>query len=229
MTAYHDIYSDLPSRVYEVWQRTKALKEPNQPDLSVTAMLMAAAAGLAMPFENLKDVGAGNGQKWTEHPMFYNVQPSSYQTALHNCDVFFKQPIRDCVGLGDALLMQCQKLKDIRKAAADEKGDAAMDTSKYDVRFALKILRNALAHNNILSISDSGEIEKLVFFSRSNWCPGSVGVEGSNVLIISVQSFNTFLEKWFELLRPVGGIQGAALAIGGEKTAKPPNGPGREK
>jgi hypothetical protein len=154
--------------------------------------------------------------------MFYKVQQSSYRPALQSCDTFFKQPIRDCVGLGDALLMQCQKLKDIRKAAADEQGDAAMDTSKYDVRFALKILRNALAHNNILSIPDAGEIEKLVFFSRSNWFPGSDRDEDSNVLIIPVQSFDTFLEKWFELLKPVGGIQGAALAVAGEK---PPSRP----
>ena len=55
MTAYYDIYSDLPTRVYEVWQRTKVQTSSPQQDFSVTAMLMAAAAGLAMPLENLKN------------------------------------------------------------------------------------------------------------------------------------------------------------------------------
>ena len=216
MTAYCDIYSDLPTRVYEVWQRTKGQTSSSQKDLSVTAMLMAAAAGLAMPFENLKDEGIGNGNKWNAHPMFHSAKQSVYQAVLKSCDDFFKQPLNACHGLGAAVLMQCQELRGIRVAATAGQGDASMDTAKYDVRFALKILRNALAHNNILSIPDSGEIEKLAFFSISNWCPIKGQGEGWNVLIIPVQSFETFLSKWFELLRPAGGIQGAALAVAGE-------------
>jgi hypothetical protein len=77
-------------------------------------------------------------------------------------------------------------------------------------------LRNALAHNNILSIPGSGEIEKLAFFSISNWCPIKSQGEGWNVLIIPVESFEVFLNKWFELLKPAGGMQGAALAVAGE-------------
>ena len=216
MTAYYDIYSDLPTRVYEVWQRTKVQTSSPQQDLSVTAMLMAAAAGLAMPLENLKNQGIGNGTKWNEHPMFHRANQSAYQTVLKSCDDLFKQPIKTCQGLKAAVLLQCQELKGIRSAATTGQGDAVMDTAKYDVRFALKILRNSLAHNNILSIPDSGEIEKLAFFSISNWCPIKGQGEGWNVLIIPVQSFETFLSKWFELLRPAGGIQGAALAVVGE-------------
>ena len=195
MTAYYDIYSDLPTRVYEVWQRTKTQEISSQQDLSVTAMLMAAAAGLAMPFENLKDQGVGNGQKWSEHPMFHRAAKSAYRSALASCDAYFKQSINTCDGLNSAVLMQCQKLKDIRTAVTTGHGDATMDTAKYDVRFALKILRNALAHNNILSLPDSGEIEKIAFFSANNWCPGGGQGDGWNVLIFPVQSFEIFLDK----------------------------------
>ena len=57
MTTYQDIYQDLPGRVHRAWQRlaNNSLPESGE-DLSVTVMLMAAAAGLAMPFENLKDL-----------------------------------------------------------------------------------------------------------------------------------------------------------------------------
>ena len=230
MTTYQDIYSDLPSRVYEVWRRAKGQTDSSQRDLSVTAMLMAAAAGLAMPFENLKDLGAGNSKKWNAHPMFYAAEKSAYQSALQSCDAFFKQTIKNCAGLGNALLMQCQELKDIRTAAATGQGDAAMDTAKYDVRFALKILRNALAHNNILTLPNSnGEIEKLAFFSRNNWCASCDRLDGWNVLVIPVPSFETFLKKWFELLKPAGGIQGAALAVAGKKAGKLPAGSGPGK
>lgn len=221
MTAYRDIYSDLPTRVHEVWQRTQAQTNSSQPDLSATAMLMAAAAGLAMPFENLKNQGIGNGEKWNEHPMFHSAKKSAYQAVLKSCDVFLKQPIKACDGLENGVLMQCQELKGIRGAATAGQGDAVMDIAKYDVRFAVKVLRNALAHNNILSIPDAGEIEKLAFFSISNWCPINSQGEGWNVLIIPVESFEVFLNKWFELLKPAGGMQGAALAVAGETLLDP--------
>lgn len=221
MTAYHDIYSDLPIRVYEVWQRTKAQQTQGEKDLSVTAMLMAAAAGLAMPFENLKNEGFGKSKKWNDHPMFRGVKQGDYQNALKNCNDYFKQSINRCDGLKSAVLMQCQDLKSIRDAAKEGRGDASMDIAKYDIRFAIKILRNALAHNNILPMPDVGEIEKIAFFSASNWCSDRGQGDGWNVLILSVQSFEIFLNKWFALLKPVGGIQGAALAFAGEAPQQP--------
>ena len=160
MTAYSDIYKDLPARVYAVWQQTKTQENDIQRDLSVTAMLMAAAAGLAMPFENLKDQGTGNGKKWKEHPMFHEVNQPDYQATLNFCDSYFKNTINDCPELSGAVLIQCQNLKDIRNSVNIGKGDASMDIAKYTVRFALKILRNSLSHNNILTIPNGGgEIE----------------------------------------------------------------------
>lgn len=217
MGHYHNIYSDLPTRIFEVWQRTKAQQIHGERDLSVTAMLMAAAAGLAMPFENLKNQGVGNGVKWRDHPMFHGVNQSDYQNILKNCNDYFKQAVKRCEEFEGAVLMQCQNLKSIRDAAKEGRGDANMDTAKYEVRFAIKVLRNALAHNNILTLPEQGEIEKIVFFSASNWSSGRGQGDGWNVLVLSVQSFDIFLKKWFTLLKPAGGIQGAALALAGEK------------
>lgn len=202
MTAYRDIYCDLPSRVHEVWQRTKAVEANDAEDRSVTAMLMAAATGLAMPFENLKDVGIGNGEKWKDHPAFQASDQSKYQKTLKACDLFFKQAIGTCPGMQNAILLHCGELKDIRDAAESGQGDASLNVAKHKVRFALRILRNALAHNNIFGIrNDQGHIEKLTFFSQSNWCSNCNRTDGWDVLVIPVASFEAFLQKWFELLK----------------------------
>ena len=202
MTAYRDIYCDLPSRVHEVWQRTQAAEANDAEDRSVTAMLMAAAAGLAMPFENLKDMGIGNGEKWKDHPAFQASDQPKYKKALKACDLFLKQSIGACPGFEKAVLLQCRELKDIRDAAESGQGEASLNVAKHNLRFALKILRNALAHNNIFGIrNDQGHIEKLTFFSQSNWCSGCNRMDGWDILVIHVASFETFLSKWFELLK----------------------------
>lgn len=202
MTDYRDIYCDLPSRVHEVWQRTQAAEANASEDRSVTAMLMAAAAGLAMPFENLKDVGVGNGEKWKDHPAFQTSDQSKYTKALKACDLFLKQAIGTCPGLQNAILLHCRELKNIRDAAESGQGDASFNVAKHKVRFALKILRNALAHNNIFGVrDDQGQIEKLTFFSQSNWCSSCNRTDGWDVLAMPVASFEAFLLDWFKLLK----------------------------
>ncbi len=211
MTAYRDIYCDLPSRVHEVWQRTQAVDANDVEDRSVTAMLMAAAAGLAMPFENLKDVGIGNADKWKDHPAFQATDRAEYQKTLKACDQFLQQSIQACRGLQNSLLLQCKELKDIRAASESGEGDSSFNLAKHKVRFAVKILRNALAHNNIFGIRDGqGQIEKLTFFSQSNWCSNCNRTDGWDVLVIPVTSFETFLLKWFELLKDPETFIGAA-------------------
>jgi len=65
----------------------------------------------------------------------------------------------------ETVLLQCRELKDIREAAESWQGDTSANVAENNVRSALKILRNALAHNNIFGIRDNqGQIEKLTFF-----------------------------------------------------------------
>lgn len=222
MTAFRDIYCDLPSRVHEVWQRTQAAEASDAEDRSVTAMLMAAAAGLAMPFENLKDVGIGNGEKWKDHPSFQASDQPKYTKTLNACDHFFKQSIEACSGLQNALLLHCRELHDIRDAAESGQGDASLNIAKHNVRFALKTLRNALAHNNIFGIrNDQGHIEKLTFFSQSNWCSNCNRTDGWDVLVIPVASFETFLLDWFKLLKD------PEAYIAAKKASRPAKSPSR--
>lgn len=217
MSNYQDIYRDLPSRVYEVWQRTKKIQEKEPEDRSVTAMLMAAA-GLAMPFESLKDVGVGNGARWKDHPAFETTDRDTYQAILKSCESFFKQPIAKCAGLQGIVIIHCKELRDIRNAVETGQPGKPLELTKQDVRFVTKILRNALAHNNILAFGASeNQIEKLTFFSENRIGSGCKStVDGWHALTICVKDFELFLHAWFDLLKGPGSYRAVAEVSAGD-------------
>lgn len=212
MSNYQDIYRDLPSRVYEVWQRTKTAQATEAVDRSVTAMLMAAAAGLAMPFENLKDVGVGNRKDWNSHPAFNTTEQSDYQNALKKCKTFFDKPVAQCPGLQRSTILCCQNPGCIRNAVESGQGAQAIDATEQSTRFAVKIIRNALAHNNLLTFGASVEqVDKLTFFSENRTGSGCKNtVDGWHVLTITVTNFEVFLQAWFGLLDKSGSYSAAA-------------------
>lgn len=204
MTAFLNIYSDLPSRAHEIWQRTKGPKERDHRDLSVTAMLMAAAAGLAMPWESLKDKGSGNRKNWDDHPSFQGGDQASYKNALKAIDRFCDKRLSDCLHQEESTLYHCPKLGGIRHTV-EQDGDSSTRLKLEDctVRCAIKIIRNALSHNNIFALgSDLNEIEKLGFFSENRVGHGCQStVDGWHVLVTSVGAFEKFLQTWFALLQ----------------------------
>lgn len=224
MTIYQDIYRDLPARVNRVWLKTMTPTAEDMEDLSVTAMLMAATTGLAMPFENLKEEGAANGNKWRNHPAFKNVEPTVYKAAVDKCTAFFEKKLSDCKGLKQATLMYCQKLSDIRETATQGHGDAALDLSRHNVRFAIRILRNALAHNNVFDLPCRGgdQIATLTFFSKSGWGADASSSIGWFVLVIEVAQFKEFLHEWFDLLAPDHSMAAAAEAYAHDGTRPAP-------
>lgn len=215
MSNFQDIYRDFPSRVCEVWQRTKTHPDNEAEDRSVTAMLMTAAAGFAMPWENLKEVGLSERDNWNAHPAFDNTDQSSYRDVLKKCAIFFKQKLHECESLQDITFMHCQELADIKPAAENVSGGKALKLKDHNVRCAIRIFRNALAHNNIAAIgTDENHIQKLVFFSENRVGSGCHSTrDGWLVLTISVQSFGAFLDAWFLLLAPPNSFAGAAKAF----------------
>ena len=203
MTMYRDIYQDLPSRVYEVWQQTKNATG-NPRDLSVTAMLMAAATGFAMPWESLKDVGAGNRDEWNAHPSFVNGDQAHYQSVLRCCDEFLSKKIPAIPSLKSVSFRKCSNLSAVSGVA--ECGDAGepVELENCNVRCVIRVLRNALAHNNILAFGSKPEnIKRLGFFSEYRIGSGCAStVDGYLVVTFSIADFQDFLEAWFLMLRP---------------------------
>lgn len=203
MTMYQDIYQDLPSRVYEVWQRTK--KPTDSPrDLSVTAMLMAAATGFAMPWESLKDMGTGNRDDWNAHPSFANGNQEHYQSVLKSCNKFLSQKISDTTSLQSISFRQCSDQSGICDVA--EYGDKGkkLELNKHTVRCVVRVLRNAFAHNNFVAFGpDPDQIERLGFFSENRVGSGCVStVDGYLVVTITTSALQDFLDAWFLMLKP---------------------------
>jgi hypothetical protein len=207
MSNFVDIYQDLPSRVSEAWQRLQQQEQQQsgKRDLSVTAMLMAAATGLAMPLENLKDVGTGNSANWNEHPSFANDNQRHYQAALKRYNDFSAQKLSTIDYLKSIPFMHCQSMSDIRDAIEGGiKGTQPWPKSPK-VRCLIRILRNALAHNNIVAFGDNvNEIKKLGFFSEKKTKTGNncTTKDGYLVLVIDTTAFQTFLKAWFDVIAP---------------------------
>lgn len=216
MSYYKDIYRDLPSRVHHIWgeMRKKSITHNNQ-DVSATMMLMAAATGLAMPLEHLDR----STKKWKKHPAFEHVSEQQFVNLKNKFDKFFNKNVSNQIGLGDAFLMHCQNLENIKEAARSRHGDADLDPSRHSTRFAIRILRNALAHNNITDIPDeSDNIKDIVFFSKSGISAESQ--EGWHVIVIPKISFGEFLETWFELLKDTDSMPQAAMAFADSDSPK---------
>ena len=203
MTTYRDIYQDLPSRVYEVWQQTKSATG-NPRDLSVTAMLMAAATGFAMPWESLKNVGIGNRNGWNVHPSFANGDQAHYRAVLQSCDRFLAPKISETASLQSVSFRHCADQSEICEVAESGNKGKPLELDKHTVRCVVRVLRNALAHNNIVAFGSSPEqIERLGFFSENRVGSGCVStVDGYLVVALTVSAFQEFLDAWFLMLQP---------------------------
>lgn len=212
MSNYQDIYRDLPSRVFKVWERAKAHTDNETEDLSVTFMLMAAAAGLAMPLEGIHIPDRKSPRP--DHVTLDEDDQAAYQAALQRFKDFFAQELNSSSTFADAKFARCTELSEVRDVG-EYGGGAAIDLANHKVSFAFSILRNALAHNNIVAFgTDAQKIEKLIFFSE--WRQGSgckQKVVGWNVLTFSVESFEKFLTLWFNLVSASGSYAAAVEAL----------------
>lgn len=208
LTCYQDIYSDFPLRCKKLWTRLDQSQRDYQEDLSVTTMLVIAAAGFAMPWENLKrnNIG-GNDAEWKNHPSFKGVTELDYGESLQRLNGEFSKMIAESrltTSDGDVCwhFATCEELRLVRDVAEYEAG-SMLDPRNTKVRKLLRPLRNALAHNNICGFGVSKEkIQKLAFFSeiieeieekkeRTGWYVLSTDIEG----------FRIFLDEWFKLIR----------------------------
>jgi hypothetical protein len=203
----------MPSRVFEVWRRTKKNQEESRKketqnkesnDLSVTAMLMAAATGFAMPWESLKNVGSGNRNDWNAHPSFANGNQAHYQSILKSCDKFLSQKISDTASLQSVSFRHCSDQSDICEVAEYGEKGKELELNKHTVRCAVRVLRNALAHNNIVAFgSTPDQIDKLGFFSENRVGSGCVStIDGYLVVTFATSAFQDFLDAWFLILKP---------------------------
>ncbi|MFM2073803.1 MAG: hypothetical protein RJB34_108 [Pseudomonadota bacterium] len=206
MSNFVDIYQDLPCRVSVAWQRLQQQdqQQSGKRDLSVTAMLMAAATGLAMPFESLKDVGSGNRANWNDHPSFANGKQPHYKAVLKRCNDFLAQELSTIGYLKSIQFMHCKSMSDIRNAIEYGKQGDPLTTEQCTLRCLVRILRNALAHNNIVAFgNDRNQIKKLGFFAEKRIGFGCESTaDGYHVVAMGTTELQVFLTNWFEVITP---------------------------
>ena len=212
MSNYQDIYRDLPSRVYRVWQRTKSNSDSETEDLSVTAMLMAAAAGLAMPLEDIHIPDRKSPRP--DHVTLDEDDRAAYQTARQKFKDFFAQMLNNNSTFNDAKFARCTEQSEVRNVGEYDE-DTPINLVDHNVSFAFSILRNALAHNNIVAFgTDVQKIETLTFFSEHREGSGCKRRRvGWNVLTLPIESFEKFLNFWFCLVSASGSYAAAMEAL----------------
>lgn len=204
MSCYVDIYKDFPLRCQEVWKRIESSsKKEGERDLSVTVMLMAAAAGFATSWEHVKDGSKQAIQNTLRHPAYKGISEMDYRKSLSLLSGRFNEVLTTSAlflvedkfawKLGHA-----DELDQVRDVGECGNG-LPISPAEKNVRFMLKILRNALAHNNICAFGrGSDEIERLSFFSEDK---NDKNVrQGWHVATTTVTGFRDFLEKWFDLI-----------------------------
>ena len=205
MSCYKDVYKDFPSRCLRLWDRIDQMSAKDSEDLSVTTMLVIAAAGFAMPWEHLKQDGPkADGARWKSHPAFKSVSESDYAQALKTLKNEFSKPLvkselSHSSGTQYWRMATCLELGRVREVGEYDEGEE-FDLNETPVRELLKCLRNALAHNNVCAFGN-GKIERLSFFSeRVEYPNNKKTVVGWNVATTSIEGFRHFLRGWFDLI-----------------------------
>ena len=213
MSAYRNLYSDLPARISQVWKSTQ-LSTSEGKTFDVTAMLVAGAAGLAMPLELLKDLGSGNRKDWNAHPGFEHAQQDNYKLSLEKCDTYLRQKVSALCRPEEVTFQRCSDISGIIRAAEYPSQEDLIPLDTVTVRIFVKILRNALAHSSIAALSDAQrEIRSLVFFSEIRDTTDCRKIAGYDVICMTVQAYSSFLSDWFALLQEPYSFMPAVVAM----------------
>lgn len=220
MSNYKDFYIDYPIRCGELWRglRDKAIKSR----LDVTFMLMVASAGLAASWEHLKR-GGKRVNDAEDHPSLAHqkeniVQSDAYKHFIRrlgrvlNSTDMADNPLLAGIDVDDWLSHRVKGIEDVRPFV-DQRVSFGQDIQLRNTREIIKVLRNALAHNNILTSGQGGSsIREIIFFSEHRKDGETLGYD---IIGMPHTDFSAFLDSWFKLLKefdPRGRIAQAAIA-----------------
>ncbi|GJL79806.1 MAG: hypothetical protein NPINA01_27950 [Nitrospinaceae bacterium] len=193
MTAYTNFVEDFPSRCMAVLQMAK--QKARLSGKEVTLSLMAASAGLLIPFERLNPDAnlphpSRNVEIFPEHAKRLEdlMTEKFLGSKLH--------PEKE----SDWLSGNLKSLITTPEAWGNpdswpELNEAKVMTKDKTVGSVLKILRNALAHSNIYT---KGNPIKLIIFISIYEEKGEI--KKAFFVSASPSEFLNFLEKWFKFL-----------------------------
>lgn len=191
MSNYSNFIQDFPGRCLKILKQHFIGAKQN--DLEVTLLLTIASSGLIVPFERLK---TGTTKRPTQHPLG-DVQRYSDASlrldALLN-DEFLGSELHQGENSGS---WEIGKSLDIsgEPDTWDWKKFEPI-TKKEKTESILKILRNALAHGNIVTRGHD-QVEQLVFLSMSAY---NRPERGFDCIRVQPSEFKDFVSNWLQFL-----------------------------
>jgi hypothetical protein len=205
MSCYNDLYNDYPLRCGKIWE--DFYDDAKNKKIDVTFMLMCAAGGFAMPWEHLK-IQPGQAKDNSGHPAFFNFDPKRYAESLKAINTVFDAHVSESSLFSQMAPSQCfygsaKGIEFIRDMAESGKNSPLFSSTKK-ARDVLKVMRNAIAHNNIYAFSrqQGNEITDLTFFSAEYiWENEIKKIDFYHFVVMSVDDFQSFISAWFVLLR----------------------------
>lgn len=206
MSCYDDIYNDFPLRCATVWESFNAAAKAEE--LDVTFMLMCAAGGFATPWEHLK-IMPGQGKDSVGHPAFFSYDEDKYKRSLTVLSNALKTDLEASPLFRQVQFERCfygavETIAEIRDSAEFQRLPK-LAMVEVPARRVVKMLRNAIAHNNLYAFDreKQGVISDLTFFSevQQDRKDRTKIVSGYEVLVMHVDDFRAFLTAWFALLR----------------------------
>lgn len=211
MSFYENIYNDFPLRCAKLWKGMR--DSPKAKEFDVTFMLMAAAAGFATPWEQL-GIQPGQGeQRSAGHPAFHNHDQKAYKRSLSFVDAELNRHVPDGQLFGGSKLSEWSfgRVDAIGQIleVVEMRSLPKVDMHTIKGRRMVKLLRNAIAHNNIYAFSrerreggvQDQRISELAFFSEAK--DASNRCDGYNIVSMPVGDFAKFIDAWFALLERV--------------------------
>jgi hypothetical protein len=189
-----------------VWESFNAAAKAEE--LDVTFMLICAAGGFATPWEHLK-IMPGQGKDNAGHPAFFNYDEDKYRRSLRVMDQALKTDLEASSLFRQVQFDRCfygavDAVADIRDAV-ESRLVPKLALAEVQARRIVKLLRNAIAHNNLYAFANEKPdvISDLTFFSevQQDRKDRTKIVSGYEVLVMHVDDFRAFLTAWFALLR----------------------------
>ena len=207
MSFYADIYNDFPLRCGRLWAEMR--ESPVAKELDVTFMLMAASAGFATAWEQLKIQPGQADCHSGRHPAFLGYKPDLYRRSLEIVNEELSKTLDhsslfEKANFAHWFKGQVAGIGDIRETV-EMRSMPTDNCSASKVRDVIKVLRNAIAHNNLhafarnhMGLSPDNKISEITFFSEAK---KGTTVVGYDFISMPVADFKNFLDSWFALLK----------------------------
>ena len=205
MVMYSDYVSDFPSRcaklLEELHHETQCL------GVEVTHLLSITAVGLMVPHERLKK-GSRISHPSGDHDR-YKKAVTEYNNLLD--ERFLSSPL----WADGASTWRKGKVQNVEAQAPDfVKAFARAESIKLDdkVRTVIGIMRNALAHGNIVTGPQSRKINDIMFLSADKY-------PAFRFVAVGPEDLHTLVTKYFEFLRHLD-LGSGRLVIGDPKPSR---------